>query len=54
MKNFSVSELYGRVVRGNTASCRVLEKVGYKYVHEELEAEDDPYGKGMLIYKLEV
>lgn len=54
VQHFSVSELYGRVVRGNTASCRVLEKAGYKYINDEFEAEDDPYGKGMLIYKLEV
>ncbi|WBW95029.1 GNAT family N-acetyltransferase [Oceanirhabdus sp. W0125-5] len=54
VQNFSFTELYGRVVQGNNASCRVLEKAGYKYVNEEFDADDDPYGKGMLVYKLEV
>ena len=30
---------------------RVLEKNGYTFVQEEFGAEDDPYGKGMLIYR---
>ena len=45
--------LYGRVMKGNDASVRVLEKSGYILVGEEHGAEDDPYGKGMLIYKTE-
>ena len=45
------SALYGRVMRGNDASVRVLEKNGYVFVTEEHGAEDDPYGKGILIYK---
>ena len=48
---FGYSGLYGRVMRGNDASVRVLEKNGYVFVKEEYGAEDDPYGKGMLIYK---
>ncbi|MCM1540338.1 MAG: GNAT family N-acetyltransferase [Blautia sp.] len=48
---FGINILYGRVMNGNNASVRVLEKNGYEFVREELEAEDDPYGNGMLIYK---
>ena len=48
---FGINILYGRVMRGNNASVRVLEKNGYEFVREEFGAEDDPYGKGMLIYK---
>ncbi len=49
-----INVLYGRVVKGNNASVRVLEKCGYKFVKEEFGSEDDPYGNGMLIYKLEL
>ena len=48
---FGFHVIYGRVMRGNDASVRVLEKNGYVFVREEYGAEDDPYGKGMLIYK---
>lgn len=50
---FEVNILYGRVMHGNNASIRVLEKNAYSFVSEEFNAEDDPYGKGMLIYKKE-
>ena len=49
--NFDIKVLYGRVMKGNEASVRVLEKNGYIFVGEEYDAEDDPYGNGMLIYK---
>ena len=52
-KTFGINILYGRVMHGNNASVRVLEKNGYKFVREEFGAEDDPYGNGMLIYKKE-
>ena len=45
--------LYGRVLHGNGASVRVLEKNGYQCIAEEYGAEDDPYGQGMLVYKRE-
>ncbi len=48
---FHVNVLYGRVMRGNDVSVRVLEKNGYRFVTEEVGAEDDPYGNGMLVYK---
>ena len=48
-----VNVLYGRVMHGNDASCRVLEKCGYAFVREEWGAEDDPYGKGMRVYRRE-
>lgn len=48
---FGIRALYGRVMHGNDASVRVLEKNGYKFVTEEFGAEDDPYGNGMLVYK---
>ena len=50
---FPVNVLYGRVMRGNDASVRVLEKNGYSFVTEETEAEDDPYGHGMLVFRKE-
>ena len=50
---FGVKALYGRVMHGNDASARVLEKNGYEFVSEEFGAEDDPYGRGMLVYKKE-
>ena len=42
--------LYGRVMKGNDASAKVLEKSGYGFVTEESGAEDDPYGRGMMVY----
>ena len=53
VSTFGMDVLYGRVMRGNNASVRVLEKNGYIFVEEEFGAEDDPYGNGMLIYKKE-
>ena len=50
---FDAEIIYGRVMHGNEASVRVIEKNGYEFVKEEFGAEDDPYGKGMLIYKRE-
>ena len=50
---FGVNALYGRVMHGNAASQRVLEKCGYTFVREEAGAEDDPWGKGMLVYRKE-
>ncbi|MBP3233710.1 MAG: hypothetical protein J6M65_04715 [Eubacterium sp.] len=46
-------KIYDRVVHGNIASSKVLEKSGYHFVNEESDAEDDPYGKGMLVYMKE-
>ena len=48
---FGFRTLYGRVMKGNDASIRVLQKNGFVFEREEYGAEDDPYGKGMLIYK---
>ena len=53
VETFGVNVLYGRVMHGNEASIRVLEKNGYIFIKEEYEAEDDPYGNGVLIYKKE-
>ena len=50
---FGVRVIYGRVVHGNEASAKVLEKNGYRCVKEEFGAEDDPYGNGMLVYRKE-
>lgn len=50
---FGTKVLYGRVMHGNLASAKVLEKNGYAFVTEEFGAEDDPYGNGMLVYKAE-
>lgn len=50
---FEINILYGRVIHGNIASVKVLEKNGYQFVKEEFGAEDDLYGNGMLIYKKE-
>ena len=51
--SFGLSALCGRVARGNDASVRVLEKNGYRFVAEESGAEDDPYGRGILVYRKE-
>ena len=51
---FGVQVLYGRVMKGNEASVKVLEKCGYEFVREEFDAEDDPYGRGMLVFGREV
>jgi ribosomal-protein-alanine N-acetyltransferase len=40
-------------MHGNHASVSVLKKNGFDFVSEEMGAEDDPYGNGMLIYKKE-
>ena len=48
---FGFRTLYGRVLKGNGASIRVLQKNGFSFDREEYGAEDDPYGNGMLIYK---
>lgn len=53
-ENFGVRVLYGRVLRGNTASVKVLEKNGFVFAGEEYGAEDDPYGDGMLVYRKEL
>ena len=47
---FQARALYGRVMKGNDASVRVLEKNGYRFAAEESGAEDDPWGNGMLVY----
>ena len=51
---FGIGTIWGRVVHGNQASAKVLEKNGYRFVKEEFGAEDDPYGNGMLVYKKEL
>lgn len=43
--------LFGRVLRGNDASVRVLEKNGFAFIREEFGVEDDPEGRGMLVYR---
>ena len=53
VSTFRINTLYGRVMKGNNASVRVLEKNGYSFVAEETDAEDDPYGNGMLVYKIQ-
>ena len=50
---FGIQVMHGRVVHGNEASARVLEKNGYRFAEEEFGAEDDPYGNGMLVYRKE-
>jgi ribosomal-protein-alanine N-acetyltransferase len=47
---FGVQILYGRVMKGNEASVKVLEKCRYRFLREDFGAEDDPYGRGMLVY----
>lgn len=53
VSTFGIHVLYGRVLRGNEPSVRVLEKSGFVLMGEEHGAEDDPYGNGMLIYRKE-
>jgi len=49
---FGIRVIYGRVVHGNGISAKVLEKNGYQFIREEFGAEDDPYGHGMLVYRI--
>ncbi len=49
--HFEAGAIYGRVVRGNEASVKVLEKNAFQFLREESGAEDDPYGNGMLVYE---
>lgn len=51
---FGINTFFGRVLHGNQASARVLEKNGFVFLREELGAEDDPYGCGMLVYRKEM
>ena len=53
VSRFGIRAICGRVVHGNEASAKVLEKGGYRFVKEEFGAEDDPYGNGMLVYRKE-
>ena len=50
---FGTKAIYGRVVCGNDASVKVLQKNAYRFVAEEFGAEDDPYGRGMLVFRKE-
>lgn len=47
-----MENLYGRVLKGNAASEKVLTKSGYEFLTCEASAPDDPYGHGMLVYRL--
>ena len=47
-----IGVIWGRVVYGNDASVKVLEKNGYQFVSTKFGAEDDPYGNRMLVYQL--
>lgn len=48
---FNINALYGRVMKGNAASVKVMEKNGFHFLREEAGAEDDPYGQGMLVFQ---
>ena len=37
--SFGIKALYGRVMKGNIASVKVMERSGYVYFEEELDAE---------------
>lgn len=50
---FGISTLYGRALKGNAPSERVLQKNGFAFLREEADAADDPCGCGMLVYKKE-
>ena len=52
VSRFGIGVIWGRVVYGNEASVKVLEKSGYQFVRKEFGAEDDLYGNGMLVYQL--
>ena len=54
VSSFRTRALYGRVMKGNAASARVLEKNGYRFVTVEYGAEDDPWGSGMLVYRITI
>ena len=54
VRTFHANVLYGRVMKGNDASVKVLEKGGYRFAAQEDGAEDDPYGNGMLVYDFRI
>lgn len=54
VNTFKIKTLYGRVMKGNVASVKIMEKTGFKFIKEEFGAEDDPYGKGMLNFRKEL
>lgn len=49
-ETFAIHTLYGRVMYGNQASARVLEKSGYAFVRQEWTVEDGPSGHQTLVY----
>ena len=49
-RKFKIKSIQGRVVKGNEASVRVLEKNGFSFQEIAMNQEDDPYGNGMLVY----
>lgn len=53
-RHFTFNTLYARIMHGNIASVKVMEKCNYNFLREEFDSKDDPYGQGMLIYKLEL
>ena len=52
VSRFDIGVIWGRVVYGNEASAKVLEKSDYQFVRKEFGAEDNPYGNEMLVYQL--
>ena len=51
---FQARIVYARIMHGNVSSVKVIQKCAYVFVREELGAEDDPYGNGMLVYRKEI
>ena len=52
--HFQARIVYARIMHGNVSSVKVIQKCAYAFVREELGAEDDPYGNGMLVYRKEI
>ena len=53
-EKFGFNVFFGRIMKGNSASIKVLEKNEFEFLKEEFGAEDDPFGKGMLVYRKEL
>ena len=51
VSRFGVRAIFGRVIRGNETSVKVLEKNAHRFITEEFGAEDDPYGRGMPVFR---
>ena len=49
-KVFGEPRIFARILRGNRAAVRVVEKCGFEFLREEFGTDDDFYGDGVLVF----